>query len=473
RPSRDCTADTVVALCDRGECRFYGCSAVAPALGAVRRLRNADGTWVPLPGAIGMRPESRAGRIPSSPFFTSGVGAPFVEASAQALPEHALENPSDRDVIQRMLVIGKPGDVAQWWRAGPRMEPERWAHPLSEWERAYLETMSAPTVADPVRMWAPVNPERLTPEQLDEAERLFGVGPDLARAFANWENRRRMVGHYVWTHPATIRLLLTGYGFARDTHPLSFALERGWQVAGGKEMFTQEDVSRLGAVAEFFTALAVGFAANKVMLSVRPAPPEGIRPPSEPIPAPRREGTPPPVATGKVIPLDRARVARNTGPGTQPSPAKETPPLAATGTDGPPGRRGGSSRGPSVTREDSNGSAKPSGPREDPEAAGLASIGASGECSGQFHHVISRPIARALNDHRTLKGLHTERDPRFVTRAADKASHNGYQRWHRDVDTEVIRWITDHPDALPAHFEAMLREIYNRPAMRARFPDGF
>ena len=87
--------------------------------------------------------------------------------------------------------------------------------------------------------------------------------------------------------------------------------------------------------------------------------------------------------------------------------------------------------------------------------------------------MISRPIARALEKHDTLSGLYTERDPRFVTRAADKASHNGYQQWHRDVDKEVIRWLMNHRKATPEQFETRLREIYNRPEMRARFPDGF
>jgi hypothetical protein len=96
----------------------------------------------------------------------------------------------------------------------------------------------------------------------------------------------------------------------------------------------------------------------------------------------------------------------------------------------------------------------------------------SGEL-GQLHHPISKPIAKALARHRTLSGLYTERDPRFVTRAADKASHNGYQKWHRDVDDEVIAWLRKYQDATPAEFEAFLREIYSRPAMRARFPDGF
>jgi len=472
RPARDCTADTVVALCVGGECRFHWCRAVAPALGSVRRLRNPDGTWVQLPGAVDARPEGGPGRIPSGTFFTSGVGGPF-EASEQTSPQRASRDAADRDVVLRILRLRQPGAVMDWWVSGPGVEPERWTHPLSEWERKYVEKMSASSVPEPVRMRPPVEPERLTAQQREEAKRLFGTGPSVTHSFANRENRRRIVSHYVMMHPRTVRMLLGQYGLARDVNPLSFALERGWQVGSGKEMFTEQDVSRLGAAAEFFTALAVGVATQKVMLSVRPAPPEGIRPPSEPLPGPRGEGSPP-GANGTVLPLERLRAARSTEPGTRPSPALEEPPLASTGTDGPPGRRGGSSRGPSVEREESpNGPAKPSGSREQPGATGPAGLGASGECSGQMHHVISRPIAKELKNHGTLRGLYTERDPRFVTRAADKASHNGYQRWHRDLDDEVIMWLKRYNKATPAQFEAKLREIYNRPDVRARFPDGF
>lgn len=92
--------------------------------------------------------------------------------------------------------------------------------------------------------------------------------------------------------------------------------------------------------------------------------------------------------------------------------------------------------------------------------------------SGQLHHAISKRIARKLSEHRILKGRYTERDPRFATRAVDKAAHNGYQKWHRDVDDEVIEWLDRFGKATPEEFEAMLRGIYNRPDMRARFPDG-
>jgi hypothetical protein len=93
--------------------------------------------------------------------------------------------------------------------------------------------------------------------------------------------------------------------------------------------------------------------------------------------------------------------------------------------------------------------------------------------TGQRHHVISKRIAEALEDHRVLRGLYKARDPRFVTRAADKAAHKGYQRWHRDVDEEVVGWLKRYQDATSQEFEAFLRQIYSRPEMLARFPDGF
>ncbi len=95
------------------------------------------------------------------------------------------------------------------------------------------------------------------------------------------------------------------------------------------------------------------------------------------------------------------------------------------------------------------------------------------DCQGQNHHVISRPIAKALKDHKILGGLYEPRDERYVAKAKDKESHCGYQKWHRDVDLEVIRWIRRFDEATQKEFEAFLREIYNRPDMLERFPHGF
>ncbi|HLL06191.1 MAG TPA: hypothetical protein VK539_36805 [Myxococcaceae bacterium] len=93
--------------------------------------------------------------------------------------------------------------------------------------------------------------------------------------------------------------------------------------------------------------------------------------------------------------------------------------------------------------------------------------------TGQLHHPISKRIARKLEEHRTLQGHYTERDPRFVTRSANKDSHNGYQKWHSELDDEVIRWIDRNGTATPQEFEAYLRQRYSQPDLRARFPDGF
>lgn len=95
------------------------------------------------------------------------------------------------------------------------------------------------------------------------------------------------------------------------------------------------------------------------------------------------------------------------------------------------------------------------------------------DCKGQQHHIISKPIFKELDDHPTLMGVYTPRDPRFVTRAVDEAAHCGYQDWHRKVDAEVAEWLRTFRSATARDFEAYLRSIYNRPDMRKRFPLGF
>ncbi len=94
-------------------------------------------------------------------------------------------------------------------------------------------------------------------------------------------------------------------------------------------------------------------------------------------------------------------------------------------------------------------------------------------CKGQEHHLISQRIARALARHSVLRGLYKPRDSRFVARAKDEQAHCGYQRWHRDVDKEVTEWLKDRPKATPQEFLDKLRDLYNRPELKARFPHGF
>lgn len=79
-------------------------------------------------------------------------------------------------------------------------------------------------------------------------------------------------------------------------------------------------------------------------------------------------------------------------------------------------------------------------------------------------HQFFRPI---------LKGLFAKRDRRFVTQAIDGAAHRGYQRWHRDLDDEVVSWIRNNRDKNGDDFLAFLKSLYERPDIKARFPNGF
>lgn len=79
---------------------------------------------------------------------------------------------------------------------------------------------------------------------------------------------------------------------------------------------------------------------------------------------------------------------------------------------------------------------------------------------------------KALEAHPDLKGVYRARDPRFVTKAKDLASHNGWDKFHRNLDGEVADWLRGHPNATQAQFESYLRGVYQRPDVAARFPNG-
>jgi RHS repeat-associated protein len=92
--------------------------------------------------------------------------------------------------------------------------------------------------------------------------------------------------------------------------------------------------------------------------------------------------------------------------------------------------------------------------------------------TGQLHHAISAKVHRELERHPNLSGRYRYRDSRLATRAIDSAAHRGYQRWHRDLDNEVAGWIARHRTATPQQFEAYLHEVYSRPELLQRFPNG-
>jgi hypothetical protein len=252
---------------------------------------------------------------PAGAFPPQGPGPSSAAELRTAGLSPALEKahaPSgQRDVIQQILLLQKPGAVLSWWVSGPSGEElHQWTHPLSGWELKYSQAMSADTVPEALRMQPLVTPERLSPERRQALEQLLGPAAS-AEEYAHWENRQRIVLHYAFTHPNSVGYQLGLYQLARDSNPLLFALERGWQMGSGQELFTEQEVSRLGAAQEFFTALAVGVAAGKLMTATRPvpgwgvpepvgpgqvkappAPPRAVAPVPEPAPAPAPEPAP-------------------------------------------------------------------------------------------------------------------------------------------------------------------------------------
>jgi RHS repeat-associated protein len=91
--------------------------------------------------------------------------------------------------------------------------------------------------------------------------------------------------------------------------------------------------------------------------------------------------------------------------------------------------------------------------------------------TGQWHHVISTKISRALDEHRTLRGV-LERNS-LIVQAFDKASHNSYDAWHRAYDQEVVRWLSDNPRATPEQFLIYLQDLYKSTDMDKRFPQAW
>jgi len=173
------------------------------------------------------------------------------------------------DVIIQIQERQKPGDVAEWWDKDVKPHKLDWAGPLTGLEQRYVDTFTskAPSI---IQMRAPVDANNLTPEEHDGARRLFGTDSTSVQRFASFETRRRIVWHYVMTHPAILRAELGLYRFIRDINPVHFAFERGWQIATGNEMFTDDQVSRLGAAAEFFAFIAVQYGVSKILEKVKP-----------------------------------------------------------------------------------------------------------------------------------------------------------------------------------------------------------
>lgn len=139
----------------------------------------------------------------------------------------------------------KPGIVDTWGKGEFTQNAELWAHDLNPDEKAYLDHFNLKRI----------DSNNLTDEQIERATELFGNHPSKNILYANWRSRARILNHYKYTHPATIRLFKHSYRTARDLNPATWAFERGYQIGSGQEMFTGDKVSRAGAGAEVLLAI--------------------------------------------------------------------------------------------------------------------------------------------------------------------------------------------------------------------------
>ncbi|RMG37448.1 MAG: hypothetical protein D6732_06765 [Methanobacteriota archaeon] len=90
---------------------------------------------------------------------------------------------------------------------------------------------------------------------------------------------------------------------------------------------------------------------------------------------------------------------------------------------------------------------------------------------GQRHHLLSKKIMNALDNHPTLKNIFKREDPRFIYNAADDAAHRGYQTWHRQYDSMVVDWLEKHPSATPDDFTRYLHDLHQQPWLQERIPN--
>ena len=88
---------------------------------------------------------------------------------------------------------------------------------------------------------------------------------------------------------------------------------------------------------------------------------------------------------------------------------------------------------------------------------------------GQYHHVLSNPLMKALNSH-SLKGLYQRAGS--MVQALYEYSHKGYQTWHRAIDNYMVRWLQNNPKATSNQFWGELYNQYNTKDLIKRFGEG-
>lgn len=99
-------------------------------------------------------------------------------------------------------------------------------------------------------------------------------------------------------------------------------------------------------------------------------------------------------------------------------------------------------------------------------------IAGATEPNGQLHHAISERVFAAIQKNDKLKGSFKLRDSQFTARAANLEAHNGYQKWHEELDKEIVAKIEAKEFLSAKDFAVWLYKRYKQPDLVKRFPNG-
>jgi len=183
------------------------------------------------------------------------------------------------NVLDQIVRTPKPADLALWWK---EQSPATTATALDADENDYLEFFTSNSVEPIFRIGQGIASQgNLTDERRAKAAEVFKGSATSVTQFINRENRRRIVAHYVWTHPATVQYELGLYRLTRDSNPIAFLAERFYELFSGKEAFTGDDSSRIKAAVDLLIPLAI----SRVLRWARISAPAGsqARPLTSPI----------------------------------------------------------------------------------------------------------------------------------------------------------------------------------------------
>jgi hypothetical protein len=160
------------------------------------------------------------------------------------------------NVIDGIAQNPKPGDAATWWS---KQDPQMMVGNLDDEEQGYLDLFNSAEVPAELRIGRGIaDISTITNEDKEKAKKKFGDRPEALAQWVNWENRRRIMAHYVYTHPATVQYELGLYRLSRDVIPPFFIFERVYELFTGEEAFTGDKVSRVRAAFDLVLAVVIG-----------------------------------------------------------------------------------------------------------------------------------------------------------------------------------------------------------------------